>query len=473
MTNNNENKILYKNLSYKIQGLIFDIRNDLGSGHKESIYQKALEKELTRVRIKFVKEPSIKIYSKKGEFLGLYRPDFLIENKIIVELKAVEYISKQETARVYDYLRNSEYELAYLVNFASPKLYIKRLIFTNDRKYNQRMATNQKTNGNRSTEIRRHSFSIRSYSWIILFVAISLIFVAISGLPASAAELILESPIKEFGVNQQFEVDLMLDPEAEDINAVSGKIVFSNDFLELKSINEGDSIINLWVLRPKISDSGVSFSGIISGGFKGVLSPYYQGGKPGKIISLFFSAKTAGQGIIEIKDAEVLLNDGKATKAPLKVSNFSFAVREIYEQTQIETKKPELDKKPPAEFELKIIKDQNLFNGKYALIWLAEDKGSGIAAYAIHESRRMEKRIATNKWIEAESPYLLKDQKLRSYIYVKAADRAGNERIAMLPPPNPMKWYENYIVLGIILLTIIAGYIIRKILWKKNYTKIH
>lgn len=134
MTNGNENKILYKDLSYKLQGLFFDIRNDLGSGHKESIYQKALEKELIRAEIKFIKEPSIKIYSKKGEFLGIYRPDFLVEDKIIVELKAIFHISRQELARVYDYLRNSKYELAYLVNFASTKLYVKRVLFTNDRK---------------------------------------------------------------------------------------------------------------------------------------------------------------------------------------------------------------------------------------------------------------------------------------------------------------------------------------------------
>ena len=143
MTNNNEDKekIMYKDLSYKLQGLLFDIRNDLGSGHKESIYQKALEKELTGAGIKFTREPAIKIYSQKGEFLGLYRPDFLVEDKIVVELKAVEHISRQETTRVYDYLRNSKYELAYFVNFASPRLFIKRLIFTNDRK-NPRIITN-------------------------------------------------------------------------------------------------------------------------------------------------------------------------------------------------------------------------------------------------------------------------------------------------------------------------------------------
>jgi GxxExxY protein len=135
MTNSNK-KILYKELSYKLQGLFYAIRNDLGSGHKESIYQKALEKELQAAGIAFQKEPAIKIYSAKNEYLGLYRPDFIIENKIIIELKAAQFVTKQEGARIYDYLRNSKYELAYLVNFASPRIYIKRLIFTNDRKNN-------------------------------------------------------------------------------------------------------------------------------------------------------------------------------------------------------------------------------------------------------------------------------------------------------------------------------------------------
>lgn len=146
MVTKRENKILYKDLSYKIQGLAFDIRNDLGSGHKEAIYQKALANELSRADIPFEREFAIKIYSKKGDFLGLYRPDFVIDDKIIIELKASSVVTKQEKVRIYDYLRNSEYELAYLINFASPKLYIKRYLFTNDRKPWSARPTSTKTN---------------------------------------------------------------------------------------------------------------------------------------------------------------------------------------------------------------------------------------------------------------------------------------------------------------------------------------
>jgi GxxExxY protein len=135
---NNKNKvrraILYKDLSFKLQGIFFEMRNELGSGYKEKIYQKAFENYLKKVGLSFKKEFPIKVYSSTGEFLGLYRPDFVVEDKIIVEVKAKRFLSKQEVSIVYDYLRNSEYEVAYLVNFGSKKLYVKRLIFTNDLK---------------------------------------------------------------------------------------------------------------------------------------------------------------------------------------------------------------------------------------------------------------------------------------------------------------------------------------------------
>ncbi len=118
-----------------MQGAAIEVRKDFGSGHKESIYQNAFAEELKARKVKFEKEKAIKIYSPKTKnFIGLYRPDFVVENKIIVELKAVSKIPKMFIDQLYDYLRNSEYELGYFINFASPRLYIKRIIYTNDRK---------------------------------------------------------------------------------------------------------------------------------------------------------------------------------------------------------------------------------------------------------------------------------------------------------------------------------------------------
>jgi len=126
---------LYKELSYQIQGAAFEVRKSFGSGLKETIYQKAFAEELNERNIQFEKEKSIQIFSPKtGKLIGSYRPDFIVDEKILIELKAVEKIPKMFLDQIYSYLRNSKYELGYFINFASPKLYIKRVIFTNDRK---------------------------------------------------------------------------------------------------------------------------------------------------------------------------------------------------------------------------------------------------------------------------------------------------------------------------------------------------
>lgn len=127
--------LLYKELSYEIQGASIEVRKNFGSGHKESIYQHALAEELTLRNIIFHREPSIKIISPKtGKTMGVYRPDFVVGNKIIVELKALEVIAQKLIDQLFDYLRNSEYELGYFINFGGEKLYMKRIIYTNDRK---------------------------------------------------------------------------------------------------------------------------------------------------------------------------------------------------------------------------------------------------------------------------------------------------------------------------------------------------
>jgi len=136
MTKKLVKNLLYKELSYQIQGAAIEVRKNFGPGHKESIYQNAFAEEIKSRNISFNKEKSIQIYSPKiGKIIGSYRPDFIVDNKIIIELKAIESIPRKLIDQLYDYLRNSEYELGYFINFASPKLYIKRIIFTNDRKF--------------------------------------------------------------------------------------------------------------------------------------------------------------------------------------------------------------------------------------------------------------------------------------------------------------------------------------------------
>jgi GxxExxY protein len=126
---NTDKKLIYADTTYKIRGCLFNVYNELGFGHKEQIYQKALEKELLENKIAFSREKNLKV-KYHGESVGNYRPDFIIDNKVIVELKAVEFVPKSFEQQLLHYLKTTGFNLSLLVNFGAPKLTIKRLVWT-------------------------------------------------------------------------------------------------------------------------------------------------------------------------------------------------------------------------------------------------------------------------------------------------------------------------------------------------------
>ena len=262
-------------------------------------------------------------------------------------------------------------------------------------------------------------------------------------------------PEKNYGVKDQFKINVFLTSE-ESVNAVEGKISFPADLLELARAEDSNSIINLWLERPGIEKTGeVSFSGITPGGYKG-----------GKVLifSLIFLVKQEGSGVFEIHDARVLRNDGQGTEAPLQKFDSQFIVSKKTQTIPVPISEVK-DNNAPELFTPEIAENSALFDGKKFIAFTAQDKGTGIDHYEIKESRYSIASIF-QKWISAKSPYILTDQELRSYIFVKAVDMSGNERIVALQPRNPVAWYGNYenwfiIVIGFV---IVLG--IKKKLWK-------
>ncbi len=126
-----DNKLLYEDITYKIRGAVFSVRKKLGLGHKEIIYQNALEIELKNLNLNFEREKSIDVFYE-GKKVGVYRPDFIVEGKIIVELKTLPFISKQEEKQVWNYLRGTPYKLALLINFGPKEANIYRIVSDND-----------------------------------------------------------------------------------------------------------------------------------------------------------------------------------------------------------------------------------------------------------------------------------------------------------------------------------------------------
>ena len=131
----NKTRILEKELSYKIQGAFFEVSKKYGKGLKEKIYQEALSEEFAKQNLGFEPQKRIDIYSlDTGKVLGTYVPDFVIENKIIIEIKSSNFTTRSDIDQQRSYLRASSFEIAYLVNFSTPKLDIRRSIYTNNRK---------------------------------------------------------------------------------------------------------------------------------------------------------------------------------------------------------------------------------------------------------------------------------------------------------------------------------------------------
>ena len=121
--------LLYEDLIYRIRRSIFNVYNYLGNGHKEQVYQKALEKEFVLQKIQFTKEKTLNV-TYKGDKVGLYRPDFIIEEKIVVEIKAVAFVPREFEIQLLHYIKTTGYKLGFLVNFGANKIFIKRLIWT-------------------------------------------------------------------------------------------------------------------------------------------------------------------------------------------------------------------------------------------------------------------------------------------------------------------------------------------------------
>ena len=122
-----EDKLIHKELSYKIRGLLFLIHNELGQYRNEKQYGDALEHKLKENKIVYERE-KILPPSFQGEHNGRNKVDFLIENKVILELKHVSSLSKDDYFQCKRYLVTLNLELALLINFRTRYLMVNRIL---------------------------------------------------------------------------------------------------------------------------------------------------------------------------------------------------------------------------------------------------------------------------------------------------------------------------------------------------------
>jgi GxxExxY protein len=113
--------VLYPELSYGIMKAVFEVHNHLGPGFTEDIYENALAMELELAGIPFERQKQIQV-QYKGRYVGTYRLDVVIDEKIILELKAVTELTEVFKAQLHSYLCATGLQLGILINFGSKRV---------------------------------------------------------------------------------------------------------------------------------------------------------------------------------------------------------------------------------------------------------------------------------------------------------------------------------------------------------------
>ena len=118
--------LLHEETTHKILEVCFEVSNELGSGFLESIYQNALLIAFQDKGIKVIPQYPLRVLFRNQE-VGNFYADFLVEDKIILEIKAVTALAPEHQAQVINYLKATRIEVGLLVNFGKPKMEYKRL----------------------------------------------------------------------------------------------------------------------------------------------------------------------------------------------------------------------------------------------------------------------------------------------------------------------------------------------------------
>jgi len=271
---------------------------------------------------------------------------------------------------------------------------------------------------------------------ILLSVFYFLLFV----LPTQAARLYFQPQEAVIGSEKEFSVAVNVDA-GKSINAIQAVISVPKELTPV-DITEGNSIITFWVEKPNFDESSrlLTFSGIIPGGF--------QEEKASLLIVKFKTTKEQeGKAVLTFnkEKTKIYLHTSEGVEDSLELESLTLPIIKGKENIIVKTD----DNDSPENFKPEISRDPNIFENRWFLVFATQDKGAGVDHYEVCEGSKTKCAIA-------ESPYLLHYQKLNKKIFVKVMDKSGNERIAILLPQKQSPWYQNYWIIGIIVLVVIA-----------------
>jgi hypothetical protein len=306
--------------------------------------------------------------------------------------------------------------------------------------------------------MKKYSDKFYISRFFVLFFAILMVF---STSPACASTLNISASASEIPPNGENVVSFELETEGEAVNAIEGSVRLEGSACTISDIRTGISDIPFWVEHPKILSESVRFAGVIPGGRTDNVTLFH----------LVLACPSEGLTNITVDGLRVLLNDGLGTETASHVQPFAVTVR-AGATTTLSNISESIDRDAPEQFSPEIVSDSALFEGVYVLLFSTQDKKSGMERYEVFESRRMLTSDESIEWRVATSPYVLQDQSLKSFVFIRALDRDGNARMVRLEPRHPLLWYEQEDFAGIMMLIGIVAlasvFIVVSLVWRKK-----
>ena len=280
---------------------------------------------------------------------------------------------------------------------------------------------------------------------IFIFI---LIIVLLAPATSYSATLTLDSPSKSFGVGDTVPVFLRIDAGGDSLNAIDATLTYPVDLLEFIKVSDASSIVTMWVEKPSDVNGTIHFTGIVPGGFSGVIDPLTHKIFAGQVFEVQFKAKAYGNAQLSLSKASILKNDGKGSELNVAVKDLTLVI-DAFTHFDYKT---ETDTEMPIAYKVTLSQNTNIFSGKWFISFVTADVVSGIDHYEVKED--------ASSWYKAESPYVLQNQNARS-ISVKAVDGSGNERIVTVAGPNRSQATNEsntyiLIIIGILILSFIA-----------------
>jgi hypothetical protein len=307
-------------------------------------------------------------------------------------------------------------------------------------------------------------FKIRKLQLLTFGFVLALLILSVQAVKAATVYFESQNPIIYEG--DTFIVRLKISSPDEAINAIEGVINYDGSILEARETSAGSSIFSLWPQYPDQTKalSRLDFTGGAPGGFQG---------EDGEVLKLIFFAKNRGTTKLDFERISAFLNDGKGTEInpERKVLTLRVIPRAVEKVPKDEWQDMlAKDRVPPKFIEAIISQDPSIFDNQYFVSFFATDEGSGIDHYEVKETRdegqeTMDK--GQEGWVRAESPYRLHDQELKSYVSIKAVDKAGNDIVTTIQPkPVALPWYLNWKIWGIVIATLIAVFSIQYLVYR-------